>query len=101
LDIYINNYTTIQDNKMPPSFYSLSTAFMWIVVCQVLMLVGNFISKKKQTKELFKGEKNSVFDKMNVLYSAQHSSLNAILNIVNFIMVIILYVTSEMFVTNG
>ena len=100
-DIYINNYTDIKSNKMPPTFYTVSTAFMWIVVTQIIMVVTNFIKKKKETSSITSGKKNSVFDKLNHLYSAQTSSLNAILNVVTFIMVIILYVISEMFVTDG
>ncbi len=100
-DIYINNYTDIKSNKMPPTFYTVSTAFMWIVVTQIIMVVTNFIKKKKELSSITSGKKNSVFDKLNHLYSAQTSSLNAILNVVTFIMVIILYVISEMFVTDG
>ena len=74
---------------------------MWIVVTQIIMVVTNFIKKKKETSSITSGKKNSVFDKLNHLYSAQTSSLNAILNVVTFIMVIILYVISEMFVTDG
>lgn len=100
-DIYINNYTQIQNNNMPPNFYTVSTAFMWIVVTQTIMIVTEFIKKKKAINTVSNGEKNSVFNKMNQLYSSQLSSLNAILNIVSFIMVIILYVISELFVTDG
>jgi len=100
-DIYINNYTQIKSNEMPPTFYTISTAFMWIIVTQTVMVVSNFISKKKEVSNFTNGQQNSVFTKMNQLYSAQSSSLNAILNIVTFIMVIILYVTSELFVTSG
>ena len=100
-DIYINNYTDIKSNKMPPTFYTVSTAFMWIVVTQIIMVVTNFIKKKKESSSITSGKKTSVFDKLNHLYSAQTSSLNAILNVVTFIMVIILYVISEMFVTDG
>ena len=100
-DIYINNYTQINSNEMPPTFYTISTAFMWVIVTQTVMVVSNFISKKKEAINFTNGKQNSVFTKMNQLYSAQSSSLNAILNIVTFIMVIILYVTSELFVTSG
>jgi hypothetical protein len=100
-DIYINNYTQINSNEMPPTFYTVSTAFMWVIVTQTIMVVSNFISKKKEASRFTNGQQNSVFNKLNQLYSAQSSSLNAILNIVTFIMVIILYVTSELFVTNG
>lgn len=100
-DIYINNYTDINSNKMPPTFYTVSTAFMWLVVTQIIIVVGNFIKKKKEATNITSGKKDSVFDKLNHLYSAQTSSLNAIINIINLIMVIILYVISELFVTDG
>ena len=100
-DIYLNNYNDIDKNKMPPTFYSVSKAYMWVVVCQVIMVAGNFISKKKQLNNEIKNESSDVFSKMSKLYNAQYSSLNAILNVVNLIMVIILYVISEMFVTDG
>lgn len=100
-DIYINNYTDIESNKMPPTFYTVSTAFMWVVVTQIIMVVTNFIKKKKETTSVTNGKQGSVFDKLNHLYNAQTSSLNAILNVVSLVMVIILYVISELFVTDG
>ena len=100
-DIYINNYTQIKNNEMPPTFYRVSTAFMWLIVVQIVMVITNFIRNKKQVTNFTKGEKNSVFNKLNQVYSAQSSSLNAILSVVTFIMVIILYVISELFVTSG
>jgi hypothetical protein len=100
-DIYINNYTQIKSNEMPPTFYTVSTAFMWVIVTQNVMVVSNFIRKKKEAISFTSGEKNSVFSKLNQLYNAQSSSLNAILNVITFIMVIILYVISELFVTSG
>tara|TARA_X000001036_G_C20685886_1_gene807596 strand:- start:3520 stop:4095 length:576 start_codon:yes stop_codon:yes gene_type:complete len=100
-DIYLNNYNDIGKNKMPPTFYSVSNAYMWVIVCQVIMVAGNFISKKKQLNNEIKNDSSDVFSKMSKLYNAQYSSLNAILNVVNLIMVIILYVISEMFVTDG
>ena len=100
-DIYINNYTDIESNKMPPTFYTVSTGFMWVVVTQIIMVVTNFIKKKKETASVTNGKQGSVFDKLNHLYSAQTSSLNAILNVVSLVMVIILYVISELFVTDG
>lgn len=100
-DIYINNYSQIQENKMPPNFYRVSNAFMWVVVTQILMIVTEFMKKKKAINTVTKGVNDSIFNKFNQLYSAQVSSLNAILNIITFIMVIILYVISELFVTDG
>ena len=100
-DIYLNNYNDIENKKMPPMFYSISNAYMWVIVCQVIMVVGNFIRSKKQLNNEIKQESSDVFSKMSKLYNAQYSSLNAILNVVNLIMVIILYVISEMFVTDG
>ena len=100
-DIYINFYKEINKNKMPPTFYSVSTAYMWIVVAQMLMVVGNFIRKKKDVKEMAKGSTNPVFSKMSKLYSTQQASLNAILTVVNFMLVLVLYVNSQLFVTDG
>ena len=100
-DIYINNYTLIQNNNMPSNFYTVSNAYMWIVVLQILMIVTEFIKKKKAVTTISKGANDSVFNKMSQLYSTQLSSLNAIFNIVNFALVIILYVISDLFVTDG
>ena len=100
-DIYINFYDEITKNKMPPTFYSISRAYMWIVVAQMLMIVGNFIRKKKNVNEMTKGSTNPVFVKMSNLYSTQQASLNAILTVVNFILVLVLYVNSELFITDG
>ena len=100
-DIYINNYTDIESNKMPSSFYTVSSGFMWVIVTQIIVVVTNIVNKKKESIRYTSGKKDSVFDKLNHLYSAQTSSLNAILNVVTFIMVIILYVISELFVTDG
>ena len=100
-DIYINFYEEINKNKMPQTFYSVSTAYMWIVVAQMLMVVGNFIRKKKDVKEMAKGSTNPVFTKMSKLYSTQQTSLNAILTVVNFMLVLVLYVNSQLFVTDG
>jgi len=100
-DIYINFYEEINKNKMPPTFYSVSTAYMWIVVSQMLMIVGNFIKKKKDVREMAKGSTNPVYTKMSKLYSAQHSSINAILTVVNFMLVLVLYINSQLFVTDG
>ena len=100
-DIYINFYEEINKNKMPATFYSVSTAYMWIVVSQMLMIVGNFIKKKKDVREMAKGSTNPVYTKMSKLYSAQHSSINAILTVVNFMLVLVLYVNSQLFVTDG
>ena len=100
-DIYINFYDEINKNKMPATFYSVSRAYMWIVVAQLLMIVGNFIRKKKEVNNMSKGSTNPVFSKMADLYSTQQSSLNAILTVVNFMLVLVLYVNSELFVTDG
>ena len=100
-DIYINNYTQIKNNEMPPTFYKVSTAFMWLIVVQIVMVITNFIRKKKEAIHFTNGQQNSVFNKLNQVYSAQSSSLNAILSVVTFVMVIILYVISELFVTSG
>ena len=83
-DIYINNYDQIKSNEMPPTFYTISTAFMWVIVTQTVMVVSNFITKTKQLTNLNKPESKSVFNKLKHLYSAQSSSLNAILNIITF-----------------
>ena len=60
-----------------------------------------YIIKKKEAIHFTNGQQNSVFNKLNQVYSAQSSSLNAILSVVTLIMVIILYVISELFVTSG
>lgn len=100
-DIYINNYTQINRNEMPPTFYTVSNVFMWIIVLQTILVVNNIITKKKDALNFTNGEKNNVLNKINQLYNAQSSSLSAILNIVTFVLVIILYVTSQLFVTSG
>tara|TARA_Y100000994_G_C15504991_1_gene365160 strand:+ start:45 stop:629 length:585 start_codon:yes stop_codon:yes gene_type:complete len=103
-DIYINYYDQIVNNKMPKTFYTASTAYMWIVVAQLLMIIVEVIRTSKDAKDvsdIAKGSNNEIFQKMKKLYSTQQASLNAILTIVNFMLVIVLYINSELFVTDG
>ena len=77
---------------------------MWIVVAQLLMIIVEVIRTSKDAKDvsdIAKGSNNEIFQKMKKLYSTQQSSLNAILTIVNFMLVIVLYINSELFVTDG
>ena len=101
-DIYINNYTKIKDNQMPTEFYNLSNAFTLILIIQFFMVVGTISSGNTLTKSMSDAHgSNDIFSKMAKLYATEASSLNGILNSINLVIVLMLYVTSMYFVTDG
>lgn len=101
-DIYINNYTKIKDNQMPSEFYNLSNAFTLILIIQFFMVVGTISSGNTLTKSMSDAHgSNDIFSKMAKLYATEASSLNGILNSINLVIVLMLYVTSMYFVTDG
>ena len=101
-DIYINNYTKIKDNQMPGEFYNLSNAFTLILIIQFFMVVGTISSGNTLTKSMSDAHgSNDIFSKMAKLYATEASSLNGILNSINLVIVLMLYVTSMYFVTDG
>ena len=101
-DIYINNYDDIQNDKMPSEFYTLSNSFTFILIIQVIVVISKFGGQKATQANLEKQHgSDDVFKKMTQLYNAQTSSLNAIFNAINLILVLMMYVTSTYFTTDG
>ena len=66
------------------------------------MVVGKIVSQQGSVSQLktTHGE-SDVFKKMSVLYNSQTSSLNALLNCINLLLVLMLYVISQYFITDG